>query len=319
LFINNKKNILIGVSLLLVIVILLLVFLKMDSWILNSQSSLSNPNIYDDMRTVTIDNKEYLPKDMTTYLVMGIDKNLPIEETTNTTEQSDFILFIVCDHESKTITALHINRDTLALVNVLSSTNGTRIRQDIYQITLAHTYGLDESARCLNTLDAFKLLMNNVPVSMYISFSMPIVNYTTDAIGGLEVDITADAANSALGYNEGDHLSLDKNNSLDFVRNREDNIGRMARQQLYVDSLINKFKSSTINYEDYLDEVADYVFSNLSEAELKELNTCLKNYTFNGLKMLDGVSGVDTLGYATFSVNPSSINDFLVEYCYNAR
>jgi len=319
---DNKKTIITLVAIVLIVVLLCLFIFKLDNWLLSDYNSLNNPDIYDDMRSVNIDGQEYLPKDMSTYLFIGIDKNTKIEVSTTTTEQADFILLLICNHKDKTITALHINRDTLTQVKMLSQFNGNVIGTEEWQITLAHTYGLDESQRSLNTLDAFRSLMKNLPVTQYISFTMPIVPSIVEAVGEINITITEDAANHSLGYDTGDVVTLTKDNALDFVRTREDNIGRMARQKLFMNEVLNEFKTSKIKYEDYLDEIADYVYTNISDAEFENLNNYIKDYSFNGIKTLNGESSTKKVAgkdYATYIVQDSTINDFLVTYCYDLR
>ena len=92
----------------------------------------------------------YRPRrDVEAVLLMGIDKaaldeTLPVQ---GEYEQSDFLLLLVIDRKSMTCTGIHINRDTMTEIQIL--TDSGRVEGTFTgQITLAHSYGGSPEIRC---------------------------------------------------------------------------------------------------------------------------------------------------------------------------
>lgn len=67
----------------------------------------------------------YAPRnDISTVLLVGVDEMGPLEDSGsyNNNSQADFLLLAVTDHRDKTVTALHLNRDSMTQIPVLGVT-----------------------------------------------------------------------------------------------------------------------------------------------------------------------------------------------------
>ena len=112
------------------------------------------------------DGKNYkFRENMEVILVMGIDNR---EELVNnysavSNSQADVLYVFAVDHKNKTYQAIQLNRETMTGIQTYYS-DGTKNQIAEAQICLAHSYGKNETGRCLNTVDAVSGLLFNVPV-----------------------------------------------------------------------------------------------------------------------------------------------------------
>lgn len=199
-------------------------------------------------KTITRDGVDYFPRqDITTVLVMGIDKFGPVEHSqayTNT-GAADMNMLLIFDETNKICNALHLNRDTMVDMPVLGL--GGRQAGTYYgQLALSHTYGtgLEDSAR--NTCDTVSALLYGTEIDYYVAMHMDAIAVLNDAVGGVTVNVTEDFSEIdptiAMGQ-----VKLVGNQSINFVRSRNLgdrlNISRMERQKEYVDGFLAAFRS----------------------------------------------------------------------------
>ena len=117
-----------------------------------------------------------LKSDVETFLVMGLDKasGTASSDSYNNDKQADFLMLLVFDNATKKCSAIHINRDTMAEVDILGVA-GEKIDTVKKQIALAHTYGNGKNVSCQNTADAVSRLLHDVKVNHYISLALDSV------------------------------------------------------------------------------------------------------------------------------------------------
>ena len=135
---QSKRRILRAAGILLLIVLLVslgLVGLKIwentsDKWNGDANTTVPNPSISQDI--ITYDGQEYLKKNgIETVLVMGLDKYEGEQslDSYNNNLQSDFLMLFVIDHQNKAYSSLHINRDTMADVDILGLADEKRVME----------------------------------------------------------------------------------------------------------------------------------------------------------------------------------------------
>ena len=115
---------------------------------------------FSDKEFIEYNGKKYLPNEnVETFLVLGLDKtsSSTSAESYNNDKQSDLIMLFVFDNKLKEYTAIQINRDTMASVNILGLA-GEKVDSETMQIALAHTYGNGKEISCRNTADAVSQL-----------------------------------------------------------------------------------------------------------------------------------------------------------------
>ena len=104
-----------------------------------------------------------LKKDVETFLILGLDKMSQDTkgDSYNNNQQADFLVLMVFDNSAKTYSAIHINRDTMAEIEVLGLA-GNKVGTVNSQIALAHTYGKGGSISNANTAKAVSKLLKNI-------------------------------------------------------------------------------------------------------------------------------------------------------------
>ncbi len=276
--------------------------------------------------SVTVDGVDYvLNDDVQGMLVLGLDK---FEETRDDSgfyndQQADFLMLFVIDNEKETYSAIHLNRDTMAEINVLGVA-GEKIDTFTGQLALAHTYGNGREVSCRNTVDAVSGVLNDINIERYISVTMDAVPVVTDLVGGVDVEINDDFSGIDDSLVMGETVTLNSNNVLNFVRTRQgledsSNTARMERQQEYLTSLFKTFNEKAESDENFLVDatlkLSDYIVSNYTVNQLENLIDNLSSYEFREIHSIEGESKVGD-NFMEFYVNQDDVNRLLLDLFY---
>lgn len=278
---------------------------------------------------VIYNDKEYVLKEnIETFLVIGLDKfdEAITSDSYNNNQQADFLMLFVLDNDSKKCTALHINRDTMASINVLGVA-GQKIDTVTKQIALAHTYGNGKKVSCRNTLDAVSKLLLGVKMDHYISLTMDSVEVLNDLVDGVEVTVLDDFTGIDDTLKKGEKVILKGEHVLNYVRTRyglEDssNSTRMKRQQQYVNCLYSEIKSHAQNDPEFIIEsvtkLADYVVSDRSVSQLKDIAKKLSEYKFT---IAEDIKGENKIGeeFVEFYADAYSVEKTVIELFYTPK
>ncbi len=292
------------------------------------QAARSDENlVVDDNKTITVGDKEYAIKEnIETVLVIGVDSP-DIQEKVDSymnTEQADFNMLIVIDHDNKSYTSLALNRDTMTRIPALGVDGVLSYWKD-GQLALAHTYGTGREDSCINQVWAVSELLFGEKIDHYISLSMPAIGLANDAVGGVTVTIEDDFSKVDKTLKQGEKIKLNAKQAENFVRQRKNmgeqsNLNRMKRQQTYM-SEWKKLAVKKLNGENtflfkLLGMVSDYMVSDMSANKLSELSNNLSQYTDNGI--------IDTKGEAKkgkefieYYVDEDDLRDIVLELYYD--
>lgn len=272
---------------------------------------------------------EYVLKEnIETFLVMGLDKAAgeTVNDSYNNDQQADFLMLFVFNNDAQTCTAIHINRDTMADVNVLGVA-GNRVDTVTEQIALSHTYGNGRDVSCRNTADAVSSVLMGMKVNHYISFAMDSVAVLNDLVGGVEVTVSDDFTGVDDTLVKGETVLLKGEQALRYVRTRyglEDssNSTRMKRQQQYIHALYDKYLQCAENDSEFVVDVSlvlsDYIVSDRSVTQLQELSEKFAKYEFLEIRNLDG-EFVDGERFVEFYVDAESVAKCVVDVFYRAK
>ena len=274
-------------------------FLILALWEKNQGSFDGSGN---DDGVLTYEGKEYVRKDqLETFLVLGLDRYEGSKESVSHGRdvQSDFLMLLVFDNETKQSTAIHINRDTMTKVNKLSIGGTGVVESYTQQIALAYNMVEDdnEKIRCRNTIDSVEYLLNGAKVDHFFALTMDAIPASCEAVGGVEVTIEDDFTGIDDTLVKGQTVKLTGEQALRYVRTRygmEDssNAARMKRQQQYINALYEK-TTSRINADEgfivnFVDAVDDYVVYDSSDQKLQKLIEKFDDYEFLGIRELEG-------------------------------
>lgn len=248
--------------------------------------------------TTKIGDKEYLEKNnIITICVVGLDNYAQVENDAYTNgDLADFIYLLVIDKDNKTITPIHINRDSMVNYHILGI-KGDIITDSFGQIALSHSQGNGGLTSLINVRDAVSSLFYDTYIDYVISLTMDAVPTINDKLGGVDVYVDYDFSDLDPSIYYGVVNHLEGYQALTFVRARgalEDktNLTRMKRQRAYLDALYDKFITVTKNDDDLilstLNAVKSDMLANASVNEMAALLSEAKNYTLNDTIVLGG-------------------------------
>ncbi len=237
-------------------------------------------------------------EDLTTLLVMGIDKYERPEEDPGYTNdmQADFLMLLVIDEEAEQCRVLHINRDTMTEIRRLG-VGGEGAGRFRGQIALAHTYGSGGSDSCLNAVRAVSELLGDVDIDHYATLTMDAVGTVNDLAGGVKVTLLDDFTAVDPAMKKGEGLTLKGEQALVYVRGRmgvgdSSNLGRMERQRQYLTALYGQMMDLQREDDDFLGDTLlqlnDAFMSDCTVGQLDELADILTECDIQPIEDLAG-------------------------------
>ncbi len=222
-------------------------------------------------------------------LIGGVDSLDKIDLSSNHGGQTDMLMVLVLNSDTKTIDILQINRDTMTLIDVLNE-NNISVGDATAQIALAHSYGNGGTVSSSNTVKAVENLLFGIDINKYIFLNMGAIPTVNDYFGGVEVLIEDDFSNIDLTLVKGETVRLDGVQALNYLRSRHDindpsNINRMKRHRTYINSFINSVRTYFSDIDnakfDLYNNIYDYMSTSISQIELASLIKQSYNYTIN--------------------------------------
>ena len=221
---------------------------------------------FEEPRVVEYNGQRYRDrqKDLTTVLFMGIDTMTEGEKVGvgfRNGGQSDFLLLMVIDSRNKRVTPIHIDRDTMTEITVLSVL-GRPAGTTKAQICLSHGYGDGKAQSCEFTVDAVSKLLLGVNVDFYVAMNLDSIPLLNDALGGITVTLADDFSYYDATMTPGTTLTLRGKQAEYYVRSRMQigvgtNEARMVRQRDYMDKLGKALDGKTVKNADFIGELFD--------------------------------------------------------------
>lgn len=266
---------------------------------------------------------------VTAILYAGIDSEGPLEATGAYTAapRADSISLIVLDELDEKITIIALNRDTMTGIHKFTVDGKDR---GVYtdHLSLSFAYGDGGEASCKNLCQAVSDLLFGIPISGYVVSNRASLPLLGDLIGPVEVVVpNSDLAD--LGFEEGSTITIDSSNLLTFVRTRDiesdlSNVGRMKRQQAYIDAAIDKILSLLTEDAntawDFMQQAEEYVVTDITRSRYLNLVKILKNtrYSADNYYTPDGEQIVGT-SYDEFYPDMETLHEKVIELFYIER
>lgn len=275
--------------------------------------------------TVTHNGQKYVLKNnVETLLVLGLDKfQTESIDSYNNDKQADFLLLFVMDKSANTCKVIHINRDTMAEMNVLGVA-GDKIGTVVKQLALAHTYGNGREVSCRNTANAVSKLLMGVTVDHYVSVTMDAVPVYNDFVGGVAVDILDDFSSIDPSMTWGETMTLQGEQALLYVRSRyglddPTNNNRMKRQKQYLEALYDRSRQLVSEDASFISRAAlkmtDYIVSDCSGNKLEALLQRLSAYEIHEILDIDGETLMGEK-FLEFYADEGSVKDVVIDCFY---
>lgn len=308
-----------------IIIVLLVaaILLGLFIWEKNSDGALSDGK---DEEILRYGGNSYVLKDnVETFLIMGLDKyDGEIENNSyNNDQQADFLMLVVFDKDAKTYSTLHINRDTIATIDVLGL-GGKKVGTVQKQIALAHTYGDGGAISNNNAVKAVSTLLGGIRINHYAAFTLDAVAVINDLVGGVEVEVLDDFTGVDDTLIKGETVLLEGERALTYVRTRrglEDstNSTRMIRQRQYLDALREALEKKLESDSELAAEAAlamsDYMTSDCSASRLQDMGRRMGEYDFVEVKQIEGESKVGEK-HIEFYPDEASLKETVIDLFY---
>lgn len=274
----------------------------------------------------THDGKDYYLNDnIETILVMGIDTDGNIGQTGKyvNNSQADVIYLFVIDNKAKTYRTLQLNRNTITGIKTLSA-DGRDTGITNMQLSLSHSYGRDDSDRCLNTVDAVSALLCDIDIDHYVSLTMDAIPVLNDSVGGVTVTVPEDMTAADPSFVKGATVTLHGDQAEKFVRSRmslpnDTNEFRMQRQQLFMSDWRDKVNSKIggdLGFAlNMILNISPYMVSDMSVNALADFANTLSDYEDLGSMSPEGEVRDGEL-FKEFIVDQDDLEDKVVELFY---
>jgi len=286
------------------------------------ETGYSNP-------VIEYNGEEYvINENVETLLILGLDKyeSDEVVDSYINDQQADFLLLLVFDNDSKKMSAIQINRDTMADVNILGVA-GNKVNTVKKQIALAHTYGNGRDVSCRNTADAVSSLLMGAKVDHYASLKMDAISFYNDLVGGVEVTVLHDFTGVDNTLVKGEKVILRGEQALTYVRARQgiedsSNSTRMERQRQYLSALYDKSIQCAKDDDSFIIDasvkMSDLIISDRSVTQIQEIARKIADYEFSGIISLEGESKVGE-EFMEFYPDEGFIKETVIELFYTPK
>ena len=247
-----------------------------------SGESESPPAPDDSTSSATIfHNGKYYELDDTSIniLFLGIDATdeNQFENVGTNAHQSDVLILIKVNPETREVSFINIPRNTIAEVRQYDATwQYAVITQS--PICIQHAFGDGAHVSCAMTVDAVKNLLYGIPISKYVSMNMDGMVRANDAIGGITLKLLDDFTAINKKMEKGVEYTLRGNEAKMYLKGRlvegldGTNLSRIKRQVQYYKAFFKVLKDKLISNPmaayDLYNQLKDSVYTDM---ELKEI------------------------------------------------
>ena len=276
-----------------------------------------------DRKTIVRDGVRYYPRqDITTVMVLGINRRGPVEPTAfNEGGAADMITLVVFDEKEENYSILSINRDSMMDIPVLME-NGKIDGSFFGQAGYAHTYGTGMEDSCENTQRAISNFLGGIGIDYYVALNMDAISILNDAVGGVTVTVKDDFSLVDPSLQKGE-ITLSGEQAVNFVQARKGvgdslNVSRIQRQQEYMESFLKALdagrkKDAAFVLKIY-EKLSGYIVSNCSANVISGMLDRYGSYT---LKENVTPEGKNVVGeYMEYHVDAEKLDELAVRLFY---
>lgn len=279
--------------------------------------------------TMIVDREEYAyyQNYFTNILVVGVDKeDIAAQTVFRAGGQADFLMLLSIDRHHRTVTPIHIDRDTVTDVKVYSPF-GYSAGVNRMQLCLSHAFSSSNEQNCNNTIWAVERLMQGIPVDQYLIMDMTGIAMLNDALGGVTVTLEEDFSHLDPAMVQGTQITLQGKQAEYFVRSRQEvgdhtNRQRMDRQRVFLESLSDLFRKKAQENPGFVlnlfEDLGDHLYTSLDADWISRQTYALEHYEQLPIVDLKGEHAIGADGYMEFRVNETELKRmirdiFLVE------
>ena len=333
---NANRKTVYGIS--LTVLILLVILIVIVSWIGQTVEDSSRINEthgdlgdrFAEVPAVEYKGASYRPyEDITSILVIGIDRYSTAADTGvsyRSGGQADYLLLLVINDDTQTITPIQIDRDTMAAITILGVL-GDETGSRVVQICLSHGFGDGKEQSCLLTEKAVSGLLHGIDIDFYISLEMDGISTLNDALGGVTVTLEDDFTALDPTMTKGTTLTLEGNQAEYYVRGRMyigvgTNEARMVRQQVFMSALSQRLselihESGSANFiGNLLDELDPYLLTDITRGRMINIAWNTRDYDQLDVVQPAGEYISGEYGFKEFHADEAALEDMVMDIFY---
>lgn len=263
-----------------------------------------------------------------TFLVLGIDIDGPVERNKDLVSggQSDAIFLVVMNPDTKKISLIGVNRDTMVEILMVGlGANGENLTTTA-EISVQHGFGDGLNQSCELTRDAVSRLFYNLPIHGYISFNMGGMAALNDAVGSVRLTVLEDMTEINPAWYLGADVTLTGRDAYEYVHYRNVNVfesarNRLARQKQYLSvfagtALAEIKKDITLPVSLY-QAFKPYTVTDLELDEISYLASQLTSYKFdeNAIYTMEGTT-VQGARFEEFYPDQKALQELILKIFY---
>ena len=265
---------------------------------------------------------DYFENYFTNILLMGVDKeSIDDQGGYRSGGQADFLMLVSIDRRNRTITPIHIDRDTVTDVKVYSPF-GHAAGVNPMQICLAHSFGASNQVNCENTIWAVQKLLQGISIDHYLVLDMTGIAMLNDALGGVTVTLKDDFSHLDPQMTIGTTLRLCGKQAEYFVRGRHEvgdnsNLQRMSRQREFLEKMLDllteKISQSAMFVSDLFAELDDHLYTSMDSTWLTNQTYVMDHYQRREIIDLEGQHRIGEDGFMEFHPYEDKLKKLLID------
>lgn len=267
-------------------------------------------------------------EEILTFLFLGIDKMGKVAPNPDLVSggQSDAIFLLAANPDTKTLTLIGVNRDTMVdVVMVGVGPDGGNLTAQA-EIAVQHGFGDGMEESCELTREAVTKLFYDLPIHGYLSFNMGGIADLNDAMGGVELSVLEDMTKINKKWTEGTTVTLLGKDAYDYIHYRdvtefESARNRLSRQKQYLSCFVAQTmervrKDITIPVSLY-SKFQPYIVTDLTVDEIAYLATELVDYHFDAedIYTLEGETRMGE-SFEEFYPDKEALRDLIIQVFY---
>lgn len=272
---------------------------------------------------------KYRKNDITNILMIGIDwAEIDQEQKSFRYKgQADFLQLVSIDKGRKSISTIHIDRDTLTPIQIYGPFGDYAGARET-QVCLSHAYGSTEQQACENVVWAVSRLLGGIPIKGYIVMDIGGIAAVTDALGGVTVTLEDDFTHLDPAMVQGETLTLDGKQAERYVRSRlgvgaGTNVSRMQRQKSFAEAanlrMVDGMKSDMNYIGSVLDKISGHISTNLSRGFLINTAYSSRDYERTGIHSIFGIHEMDEVGFMGFTPDQDSLGELMTSFFFETE
>lgn len=240
-------------------------------------------------------------EDITTFLVMGIDKSDEVvEEVPEGTDggQADALFLLVLNPREEAIKIIGINRNSMTDIDVYDE-YGRYQTTVIGQICTQHGFGNGMEESCEYQVKAVSNMFYQLPIHGYAAINMSAIPIINDMVGGVDVTVLEDLTKVDKKLVEGERVHLEGKEALTYVQNRDIKLfgssdRRLERQRQYLNGFIEAARETASENSnaaiDIFTAINDKMVTNITADEISYLAPYMIKFSFDAtdFKMING-------------------------------